>query len=47
MQLNPTVVTPLSVARVRVALPSMAQTEINSVKDPTKNCELVLADIAD
>ena len=47
MQLNPTVVTPLLVARLREASPPVAQTEINSVKEAIKNWELVLVDIVD
>ena len=40
--LNPTVVTPLLVERLRVAVPPRFQTEINSVTDAIKNWELVL-----
>ena len=45
MQLNPTVVTPLLVARLREASPPVAQTEMNSVTKAAKHWELVLDDI--
>ena len=41
MQLNPMVTRPLLVVRLREALPPMAQTEMNSVMEATKNCEFV------
>ena len=47
VQLNPTVVTPLLVARLREASPPVAQTDMNSVKEAIKNCELVLVDMID
>ena len=45
VQLNPMVVRPPLVVRLRVASPLMAQTEMNSVTEAAKNWELVLADI--
>ena len=45
MQLNPMVTRPLLVVRLREALPPMAQTEMNSVMEATRNCEFVLDDI--
>ena len=47
VQLNPMVVKPPLVFTLREAFPPMAQTEINSVMDASKNCELVLDDIFD
>ena len=47
MQLNPMVVKPPLVVRLRDASPPMAQTEMNSVTEAAKNWELVLADIFD
>ena len=45
VQLNPMVVKPPLVVRLRDASPPMAQTEMNSVTEAAKNWELVLADI--
>ena len=45
MQLNPVVTRPPLVVRLREALPPMAQTEMNSVMEATRNCEFVLDDI--
>ena len=45
VQLNPMVVKPPLVVRLREASPPTAQTDINSVTEAAKNCELVLADI--
>ena len=45
MQLNPMVVKPPLVVRLRDASPPMAQTEMNSVTEAAKNWELVLEDI--
>ena len=42
VQLNSTMVTPLSVERLRVDVPPRAQTVINYVTDVPKNWELVL-----
>ena len=39
------VVSPLLVARLRLASPPRAQTEINSVTEAITNCELDLEDI--
>ena len=47
VQLNPMVVKPPLVVRLRDASPPMAQTEMNSVTEAAKNWELVLADIFD
>ena len=47
VQLNPMVVKPPLVVRLRDASPPMAQTEINSVTEAAKNWELVLVDIFD
>ena len=47
VQLNPMVVKPPSVVRLRDASPPMAQTEMNSVTEAAKNWELVLVDIFD
>ena len=45
VQLNPMVVKPPLVVRLRDASPPMAQTEMNSVTEAAKNWELVLEDI--
>ena len=45
--LNPMVVKPPLVVRLRDASPPMAQTEMNSVTEAAKNWELVLVDIFD
>ena len=45
VQLNPMVVKPPLVVRLRVALPPMAQTDINFVTEAAKNSELVLDNI--
>ena len=45
VQLNPMVVNPPLVVRLRDASPPMAQTEMNSVTEAAKNWELVLNDI--
>ena len=45
VQVNPMVVKPPLVVRLRDASPPMAQTEMNSVTEAAKNWELVLADI--
>ena len=42
VQLNPMVVKPHLVVRLRDASPPMAQTDINSVTEAAKNWELVL-----
>ena len=47
VQLNPMVVKPPLVVRLRDASPPMAQTEMNSVTEAAKNWELVLVDIFD
>ena len=47
VQLNPIVVKPPLVVRLRDASPPMAQTEMNSVTEAAKNLELVLVDIFD
>ena len=47
VQLNPMVVKPPLVVRLRDASPPMAQTEMNSVTEAAKNWELVLDDIFD
>ena len=47
VQLNPMVVKPPLVVRLRDASPPMAQTEMNSVTEAAKNWELVLEDIFD
>ena len=45
VQLNPMVTRPLLVVRLREALLPMAQTEMNSVMEAVRNCELVFDDI--
>ena len=45
VQLNPMVTRPPLVVTLREALPPMAQTEMNSVIEATRNCEFVLDDI--
>ena len=45
VQVNPMVVKPFLVVRLRDASPPMAQAEMNSVTEAAKNWELVLADI--
>ena len=45
VQLNPMVVKPPLVVRLRDASPPMAQTDINSVTEAVKNWELVLDSI--
>ena len=45
VQVNPMVVKPPLVVRLRDASPLMAQTEMNSVTEVAKNWELVLEDI--
>ena len=47
VQVNPMVVKPFLVVRLRDASPPMAQTEMNSVTEAAKNWELVLDDIFD
>ena len=47
VQLNPMVVKPPLVVRLRDASPPMAQTEMNSVTEAAKYWELVLDDIFD
>ena len=47
VQVNPMVVKPPLVVRLRDASPPMAQTEMNSVTEAAKNWELVLVDIFD